>query len=183
LHAQTTVFTYQGRLSDGANPANGSYGMLFYLYDAPTNGTQLGNLGLVSVPVSNGLFTAQLDFGITAFDGNARWLEIAVQTNGAVSFTPLTPRQPVTPTPYALFAPTAATATTASNVVNSAVSVAQLNTPGAPTNGQVLSYNGASLVWTNASTVAAAWTLNGNAGTTQGVNFLGTTDNQPLELW
>jgi hypothetical protein len=29
----------------------------------------------------------------------------------------------------------------------------------------------------------AAWTVLGNAGTTPGTNFLGTTDNQPLELW
>jgi hypothetical protein len=31
--AQTTAFTYQGRLSDGANPANGTYQMQFALYD------------------------------------------------------------------------------------------------------------------------------------------------------
>jgi hypothetical protein len=27
------------------------------------------------------------------------------------------------------------------------------------------------------------WSLTGNSGTTAGVNFLGTTDNQPLEFW
>lgn len=32
--AQTTAFTYQGRLSDGANAANGSYPMQFALFDA-----------------------------------------------------------------------------------------------------------------------------------------------------
>lgn len=30
--------------------------------------------------------------------------------------------------------------------------------------------------------VADGWSLNGNAGTTPGTNFLGTTDNQPLEI-
>ena len=35
---------------------------------------------------------------------------------------------------------------------------------------------------TVASTVPAAWSLTGNAGTTPGTNFLGTTDNQPLEI-
>jgi hypothetical protein len=63
------TFTYQGRLSDNGQPASGDYGMVFYLYDAPTNGNQLGNLGIVSVPVSNGLFNVTLDFGAT-FDGN-----------------------------------------------------------------------------------------------------------------
>jgi len=172
------TFTYQGRLSDGANPANGSYGMLFYLYDAPTNGTQLGNLGIASVPVSNGLFTAQLDFGATAFDGNARWLEIAVQTNGAVTFTPLTPRQPVTPTPYALFAPTAATA---NSVATAAVQNAGL-APDAVTGDKVAK---GSIQPNNLDTNAFSttfWQTTGNSGTTAGTHFLGTTDGQPLEF-
>ena len=29
LHAQTTVFTYQGRRNDGGNPAGGSYDLRF----------------------------------------------------------------------------------------------------------------------------------------------------------
>src|SRR5262249_10603181 len=31
--SQTTAFTYQGRLNDGGNPANGSYDLQFSLYD------------------------------------------------------------------------------------------------------------------------------------------------------
>jgi hypothetical protein len=104
--AQGTAFTYQGRLNDGASAASGkTYGMVFYLYDAPTNGNQLGNLGIVSVTVSHGLFTLPLDFG-NVFDGNPRWLEISVQKNGG-GFTKLNPRQPVMPAPSALFAPAA----------------------------------------------------------------------------
>ena len=101
--AQGTAFTYQGRLNDGGAPANGTnYGMVFYLYDAPANGTALGNEGIVSVTVSNGLFTVPLDFG-SQFDGHSRWLEITVQKNGG-SFTTLSPRQPITPAPYAITA-------------------------------------------------------------------------------
>src|ERR1039457_3361798 len=97
--AQGTAFTYNGRLNDNGNPANGTnYGMVFYLYDAPTNGNLKGNLGIVSVTVSNGLFTVPLSFG-SVFDGNPRWLEITVQKNGG-AFTTLTPRQQITPTPY-----------------------------------------------------------------------------------
>ena len=40
--AQTTSFSYQGRLTDGANPANGSYQMQFALFDALTGGNQIG---------------------------------------------------------------------------------------------------------------------------------------------
>jgi len=44
----------------------------------------------------------------------------------------------------------------------------------------VFTGNGAGL--TNIPTSGSAWQLTGDAGTTAGVNFLGTTDNQPLEL-
>src|SRR5205814_1395239 len=36
--------------------------------------------------------------------------------------------------------------------------------------------------WTNASTVGTAWNLSGNSGTTPGTQFMGTTDNQPVEI-
>ena len=184
----TTAFTYQGRLSDNGQPANGTYDFQFRLFDAATNGAQVPVvLAYPTVAVSNGLFTTGLDFGSNVFNGTTWWLEISLRPSGTFGqFTFLTPRQPLTPTPNALFsvnAALAATATTANGIAASAVSPAQLNTSDAPGNGQVLAYNGTSLVWTNASTVAAAWTLNGNAGTVPGVNFLGTTDNQPLELW
>src|SRR5262245_44701041 len=74
--AQGTTFTYQGQLMDNGAPANGTnYGMLFTIYNDPTNGTGQGSLGIVSVTVSNGLFTVPLDFG-NVFDGSSRWLEI-----------------------------------------------------------------------------------------------------------
>jgi hypothetical protein len=107
VQGQGTVFTYQGRLTDNGTSANGNnYGMVFYLYDAPTGGNQLGNMGIPSVSVSNGLFTVSLDFGASAFTGTNRWLEVTVQKNGG-SFTTLTPRQMITPTPYAIMAQSA----------------------------------------------------------------------------
>ncbi len=182
-----TGITYQGRLNDGGNPANGNYDFQFLLFDAAEGGSQVPFV-MVSpnVGVTNGLFTTGFDFGTNVFNGTLYWLEVGVRPAGnGGSFTFLTPRQPLTPAPNALFSANAAlatTATTASGVAASAVSPAQLNTPGAPANGQVLAYNGTTLVWTNAATVAAAWTLNGNAGTTAGADFVGTTDNQPLEI-
>jgi hypothetical protein len=108
--AQGTLFTYQGHLIDNGQPANGTnYGMVFYLYDAATNGDLLGNLGIASVTVSNGLFTVPLDFG-NQFTGMSCWLQITVQTNGG-AFTTLMPRQQLTPTPYAIFANTASNLT------------------------------------------------------------------------
>ena len=184
-----TTFTYQGRLTDGGNPANGNYAMVFYLYDAPTNGNQLGQLGVVSVPVGNGLFTQQLDFG-AAFDGNARWLELSVQTNGAAGFTTLTPRQPLTPAPYALFAGAANSAVSAANAAtaNSATTVAAggVNSTAiqdGAVNTAKIADGTVTAADVNAPTFNATfWKTDGNTGTAPGMHFLGTTDSQPFEL-
>ena len=52
-----TAFTYQGRLTDGGNPANGTFDLRFTIYDSPTNGTALaGPITNSPTSVSNGLF-------------------------------------------------------------------------------------------------------------------------------
>src|SRR6266496_2303670 len=89
--AQTpTTITYQGRLSDGGAPANGTYDLEFKLYDAAN--AQVGPTETrEDVPVVNGGFTVQLDFG-SVFDGSARTLEISVRPGASVGpFTTLTP--------------------------------------------------------------------------------------------
>ena len=59
LRAQGTAFTYQGRLADTGNPANGSYDLQFTIYDSTNNpGTIVaGPLTNAPTSVSNGLFT------------------------------------------------------------------------------------------------------------------------------
>jgi hypothetical protein len=110
LAAQGTAFTYQGRLNDGTNPANGTYNMFFQVYDAATVGNDVGDMSSINVPVTNGLFTVALDFGSGVFTGAPRWLSIGVRTNGASLYTTLAPRQQITPTPYAMYAPSAGVA-------------------------------------------------------------------------
>ncbi len=103
-HAQGTGFTYQGRLNDGTNPANGSFDLSFTLFDAAETGIQQGgSLTHAATVVNNGLFIVTLDFG-NQFPGANRWLEIAVRTNGGGGFVTLNPRQALTPTPYAILA-------------------------------------------------------------------------------
>jgi trimeric autotransporter adhesin len=104
--AQGTAFTYQGRLNDGAIPANGTYDLRFLIYDSTNNpGTVItGPLTNSATSVSNGLFTATLDFGASVFTGLDRWLEISVRSNGGSAFATLSPRQKITPTPYAIMA-------------------------------------------------------------------------------
>jgi hypothetical protein len=117
--AQTTAFTFQGRLNDNSTAANGSYDMQFTLYDAaaPGTGTPIGAvISSPAVPVAGGVFSVQLDFGASAFPGADRFLEVGVKPAGSADpFNILTPRQPITPTPYALNAANAVTATTATN--------------------------------------------------------------------
>src|SRR6266540_4026416 len=168
-----TAFTYQGRLTDGTNPATGTYYMLFTLHDALDGGNQVASQPTNTVSVANGLFTVDLDFGSTAFTGNARWLTINVRTNGGVGVD-LAPRTRLAPAPNAIYASTAGT------VTNGAIQVSQLGTGGLPSPGQVLSYNGNSLAWQNPATPGGAWALGGNNAA--GGNFLGTLNNMPLEL-
>ena len=126
-----TAFTYQGKLTDEGQPANGAYDLLFALTSADAPGAQVGGtLTNDSVWVTNGLFTTQLDFGQAAFSGAARWLDIAVRRTAGTNllFTALSPRQPLTATPHALHARSAESA----NNAGSAASVAWGGISGKP---------------------------------------------------
>lgn len=107
--AQNT-FTYQGRLTEGGQPASGSYDFEFQIWNALTAGAQVGpTITNAPVAVSNGVFTVALDFGAGVFDGGSRWLALAVRNASTQNpFAGLSPRQPVTAAPYALYALTPA---------------------------------------------------------------------------
>ena len=110
VFAQGTGFTYQGRLSQNAAPANGFYDLQFKLQDAATAGLQIGPpVTTAPLAVTGGVFAVTLEFGAGAFNGAARWLEITVRTNGSVlAYQVLSPRQAITYTPLALYALTVA---------------------------------------------------------------------------
>lgn len=110
--AQGTAFNYQGRLSDNGAPANGIYDVQFALYSTNVAGSNVaGPLTNTATTVSNGLFSAIVDFGPGVYTGANYWLEVAVRTNGGGAFMKLSPRQPLTPAPYAVFANTASNLT------------------------------------------------------------------------
>lgn len=103
-----TGLTYQGRLQVSGTPVNGTADLQFRLFDSSSGGFQIGPTASYSnVNVTDGLVTINsIDFGDQAFNGNARWLEVAVRSPaGSGSFVILTPRQRINATPYALKVP------------------------------------------------------------------------------
>jgi hypothetical protein len=101
--AQTTSFSYQGRLTDAGSPGNGNFQMQFKLFDAASGGTQIGTT-LTDVPVTaaQGNFSLKLDFGASVFTGADRWIEVAVRRNTGESYTTLDPREKIVSSPYSL---------------------------------------------------------------------------------
>jgi hypothetical protein len=102
-----SAFTYQGRLIDANEPAEGLYDLQFRLYDANSVGSQVGaDVNIPNVGVIDGYFTVKLDFG-GVFDANAVWLDVGVrpgELEDPNTYTALSPRQLITPAPYALYA-------------------------------------------------------------------------------
>lgn len=90
--ALDTAFTYQGRLQDGGLPAEGRFDLSFELFDAPSGGTSLGQVDRFDVPIRQGAFAAELDFGFSVHAGDPLWLEIQVRPAGDGAYTPLDPR-------------------------------------------------------------------------------------------
>ncbi len=91
--------TYQGQLKLSGTPDTGTRDMTFRLYDSLVDGNQIGpDIAKQSVPVQDGLFQVELDFGQGAFEQGQAWLEIEVESSL------LHPRQAVTAAPLALHA-------------------------------------------------------------------------------
>lgn len=101
-------FTYQGQLAHDGATVDNTCDFTFALYDRRTGGTPIGNSETKpGVLVKDGQFTVQLNesgaFGPDAFNGDARWLDIAVQCSGDENPIPF-PRQPLSASPYAGYA-------------------------------------------------------------------------------
>jgi hypothetical protein len=96
------TFTYQGELKTSGQLASGSYDFEVKLFDSLFGGIQIGpTLTKLNTPVVQGRFTVKLNFGNAAFNGEQRFLSIAVRPAGSGSYTALD-RQELTPAPYAL---------------------------------------------------------------------------------
>lgn len=113
---QTTEFTYQGSLKTGGVNANGSYDFIFALFDAASGGSPLGSqLIRDGVPVTDGLFVVNLDFG-SQFPGANRFLQISVRQQPNIH-TQLAPRQQIRSVPYSIKSLNSENAMTSTNAL------------------------------------------------------------------
>jgi hypothetical protein len=100
-----TEFSYQGVLKKDGTPFTGAADLRFSLWnDAASTlpGSQYGGSILrTGVPVSNGVFTVQLDFGSSVFSEKRRFLQVESMVAPEVDFTAILPRTPVTGVPFA----------------------------------------------------------------------------------
>jgi hypothetical protein len=182
-------FTYQGRLTDGGNPVDGTCDFTFKLYDEagtgspPSGGNLVGTEVKKGVEVEQGLFTVDLDFTEGAFNGQARWLEIAVDCGAGP--TTLSSRQAVTAAPYAHYALRAPW----SGLVGIPAGLGDGDDDTLSAldckHGQIAKWDEDSQSWEcsrDRTDGGDYWSLEGNAGTTPPSNFLGTTDAVSLTL-
>ncbi|MEM9530285.1 MAG: hypothetical protein AAGA23_05160 [Pseudomonadota bacterium] len=135
-----TGFSYQGQLARDGDAISGPYDFEFLLYNQVDGGEPVADPVLLDrVPVEDGLFSVELDFGMTPFGGDQLWIEVWVrESDGVEDPVALTPRQPLTPAPFALFSrfveidsvtgsEIADGTVTASDLAASAVGAAQVN--------------------------------------------------------
>ncbi len=111
---QSESFTYQGQLKLQGVPLSEQVDMKFTLFDSDSATTAVAGPLLFDgiyfspIQVTNGLFSAELDFGAGALQ-LGQWLEIEVRSphdpTDSGPYTTLTPRQRITAAPFALSVP------------------------------------------------------------------------------
>lgn len=162
-----SAFTYQGVLTNGTDPVDGPCDFLFSAFDSASGGLQVGSSLTQTLTVSAGLFAAQLDYGASAFGGDARWLEVAVRCPaGAGAYTTLAPRQQLHPVPYALYAaraPWSGLIGLPSGFADGVDHGSTLDTVGNPTAATTFSLGGYPLGISGQVAITGSLTINGQA--------------------
>ncbi len=190
LMAADTAFTYHGKLTDNGTPPTAAYDFKFTLRERAPGVQSWGPLTKANVNVVAGEFDVMLDFGTDPFRGNDVQLEIAARVHPASGDPPyaiLSPAVTLTAVPYAIAAlNTAPNSITAQHIAPNQV-VKSINGVAA----DAITFQAGSGVTIAPPTAGGtivisahgnSWSLNGNSGTTEGTDFLGTTDDKPIEF-
>jgi hypothetical protein len=97
--ATNSVFSYQGSLKDAGSAYTGPATLEFRLFSALAGGELVAGPITRPVTVTEGLFTAVVDFGLIEPAAGNRWVEVAVSTGGPSQT--LSPRQRLLASPVA----------------------------------------------------------------------------------
>jgi hypothetical protein len=94
--AAAASFNYHGTLQDSGKPADGQYDLQLTLYSAAQGGQVLGGpLTVYKVPVHDGAFSTQVDFGAVQNPPGGAWLGVQVRKADTGDFAALDARAPV----------------------------------------------------------------------------------------
>ena len=200
------LINYQGRLLNGTNLVNATTTMVFRLYGS-SGGTDVFFVETQSVTVVDGLYSTRIgflpDYGTLADAVTNQPLFLEVQVGGAV----LSPRERVVAVAYALVAQgveegaittamLADEAVTGAKIYNGAVHNIDLADDAVTSNKIADNAVGSSELAAGAVDTDEIldgsvtryklqdryWDIKGNAGTTNVIHFVGTTDGEPLNF-
>jgi hypothetical protein len=94
--AVPTQIPYSGQLSESGQLVNGTRHFTFSLYAQSLGGSAIA-VQAESLLVTNGVYYAQLNFGLLVWNGSDRWLGVSVNSGAE-----LTPRTTIGSVPYAV---------------------------------------------------------------------------------
>jgi len=198
------LINYQGKLMDGTNLVNGDINISFRLYDAPTGGAFPYCEDSGTVSVVDGVYSAFIGDDVVwgsldnALIQTQVWIEVVIDGTNIMS-----PREQLVSVGYARYAAGLPANAVKSHMIDSGqiynyhihggeitgdkigsgtISNANLAT-GSVTSDTLEDGTIAAVDVDTASFSNTFWKTDGNAGTVAGRDFIGTTDNQPLELY
>ncbi|MEP7097347.1 MAG: tail fiber domain-containing protein [Dokdonella sp.] len=97
--ASAATFSYHGVLQDAGKPAQGKYDIELTLYSSQSGGSVVGGpMTLYAVPVQDGSFSTDADFGPLSNSMSQAFVAVKVRPAGSGSFTALAERSSVVDT-------------------------------------------------------------------------------------